>query len=841
MLKQFKILGSFLLIIQISIAQNVSTPYSQDNQLDINNAGIEEISKLPVSKEIAIDLYQRILYRGNFKSVYELRRIDGIDQRLFNQLKPLIRIEPFSALTTVQEKIEQIYYRLERWSSSEGVNDAFIDLWIEKALDPMNVNKARYNELVNLQNVSPIDAAAIINHRKDVHWISTERNLRYTPGLSNYAYRTARYFLDYKDVKDGHNWHGNIMLRIDNTPFMADEGEQAQEAGLSAISGDVSSGYNLLPNVYYKARFSFLQDYKMGFSYSRNLNEPTHYLNEGSFRIPDGKFYLGLENLKLGVVNLRKLYLGNYSVTLGQGIIMENTDFFTPRKSGYGFRKRFKGISGDNSRTRQYTLKGIAAEADYKNISAIGFVSYDSRDAILNKAVQNDSLEVRAFNQLIVLDQRFEYALDDESRGPDQLNLSWLDAVNELTYGGHLQYDFIPGTYLGLSLYESAYDRPLEPHYEEIVEADNLDRLVTADSEIKQSYGGSISRSSNPFWADALSFRRVYGFDFQTVINNVAIQGEWGELDKGGSLFKLGDDPKAFVVSAYAQFPTFNILALYRNYDVGFDNPYQRSFSNYHRFKGSIYEDYYYLQSVLYGQLYENNPQPQSEEGFYLNSFYQVNRKITARFQYDNWIRKPDGAKHYRLVGTVDYRPVFPLRIQLRQKWQAREEDNDITIGYYKNLEFRGRIRMRLSNYNSLGLMYTSSKLIVHPRPRVFGDMVLDGQAITANYIHNFNKYLKITGMLSYYKGFLWNFEDTQFVVMDSEHGAIRYWLSVYMRLNSYFSMRLKYTAENHKPGTSVNYDPWESTINDNPGKMFAADCKRNYISLFYVEFNYNF
>ena len=76
---------------------------------------------------------------------------------------------------------------------------------------------------------------------------------------------------------------------------------------------------------------------------------------------------------------------------------------------------------------------------------------------------------------------------------------------------------------------------------------------------------------------------------------------------------------------------------------------------------------------------------------------------------------------------------------------------------------------------------------------------------------------------------------------MDSEHGAIRYWLSVYMRLNSYFSMRLKYTAENHKPGTSVNYDPWESTINDNPGKMLAADCKRNYISLFYVEFNYNF
>ena len=49
-------------------------------------------------------------------------------------------------------------------------------------------------------------------------------------------------------------------------------------------------------------------------------------------------------------------------------------------------------------------------------------------------------------------------------------------------------------------------------------------------------------------------------------------------------------DPEAFVLSSYFQFDNFNLLALYRNYDLRYDNPYQRSFSNYQRYKTSIFE-----------------------------------------------------------------------------------------------------------------------------------------------------------------------------------------------------------------------------------------------------------
>ena len=78
-------------------------------------------------------------------------------------------------------------------------------------------------------------------------------------------------------------------------------------------------------------------------------------------------------------------------------------------------------------------------------------------------------------------------------------------------------------------------------------------------------------------------------------IRNIALQGEYGVLDKNGDMKVNGSDPKAFVFSGYAQFNNFSLLVVYRDYDLGFDNPYQRSFSNYSRYKGSIFEDTFYL------------------------------------------------------------------------------------------------------------------------------------------------------------------------------------------------------------------------------------------------------
>ncbi len=808
--------------------------------LDINNAALTEIEKLPVSQDIAERIFQRILYKGDFKSIYELREIKGVDQQVLNRLKPLIRIEPYRPRTRWEEKVEEIYYRLERWSGDEGVDDALVDLWIDRSLEPYNVNHISYEDLINLQNISPVDAVAILNYRNEIGEIRSERDLRGVSGLSYYGYRNVRNFLDYgdTDIEEEKGFHGHVSTRVDNTPFFTEEDAASTQAGLSSLEQTLRTfGSSFVPNFYYKMRFTLNQKYKFGYTYVRRLSEPSYYYNSGPLQIPEGKFYFGVENIPLGGLNLRKLYLGHYSLSIGQGVIMENVDFFTPRKSGYGYRKRFNGLSGDISRTREFVLRGVAAEIEFQNFRGIFFGSSADRDAILNTQISDSSVG-RGINQFVVLNQRFQYALDDEVRGPSDLNLSWLKSVREITYGTHLEYDFFPGTSVGFTYYESAYNRPLEPVISEIVSPENMQRLVTTDNEIRAAYGFDISRGSNPFWDDAVSFRRVYGFNFQTVLSNVAIQGEWGELDKGGAFFKLGDDPKAFVLSVYTQFNNLNLLALYRNYDLAYDNPYQRSFSNYRRYKGTIYEDYFYLQSSLYGQLYATNPQPQAEEGYYLNAFYQFNRNMTIRMEYDNWTRKADLARQYRLVGTVNIRPVFPVRIQLRQKWQARNKENDLTLSYFENFEFRGRIDLRLSGYDNIGLLYVKSMLLVRPRPRVFGDITPPSEAVGMGFTHNFNNNLRLSGSIILYKGFLWNFEDTQFMVMDSQRGALRTWWSLYARLNPHFSMRFKYTYDHHQPMTNISFNDVRDPVT---GKAYATDILRKGDNMFLVEFDYNF
>ena len=95
--------------------------------------------------------------------------------------------------------------------------------------------------------------------------------------------------------------------------------------------------------------------------------------------------------------------------------------------------------------------------------------------------------------------------------------------------------------------------------------------------------------------------------------------------------------------------------------------------------------------------------------------------------------------------------------------------------------------------------------------------------------------------MLAYYKGFLWNFEDTQFAVMDSPRGALRYWFSLYMRLDHHLSFRLKYTGEHQKAVSNVQFDAWPSTLEQNPDKRFGTQWLRKITNLYFVEFNYNF
>jgi hypothetical protein len=298
-----------------------------------------------------------------------------------------------------------------------------------------------------------------------------------------------------------------------------------------------------------------------------------------------------------------------------------------------------------------------------------------------------------------------------------------------------------------------------------------------------------------------------------SVVNNYTFQFEYGELQRTDSS-EVGKDPHALVASAYAQWSSLSLLALYRDYGVGYDNPYCRGFSNYARYKGTTYEDEFYLTNPVFAQLQRNTPVPQAERGMYLETRYQMSRPLTVDAEIDNWTRVADQSDYYRWVAKVTYRPVWPLLIRIRQKLQGRwlhDPDKETGFTTYEN---RLNVEYRLSRFDNLQLLYATGYTRFTPRPRLVGEpdptgeSPIDAQtaspteALGAQLTHYFSPRLRVRAAWYIYDGFFWNFEDSDFAVLDGR--SARWWISVSNRFSDALAVRFKITGDSSYPKTFI-------------------------------------
>ena len=772
----------------------------------INSATIEELKSLPLSENQIADVYDFILFQGPVSDIYDLIKISSLDAKDIESLKSLVSIKDNKNINIRASRISDRYRKVENWTSEEGANEGLVEVWLDRLAEPKNINSATWNDLMALQNVSPVDAVAVMK-RIDEGKITYPKALRGAIGLSYWGYRNMVDFFTYDDTDTTdsfHFWYNTTYKTLPSTTSFDDEVGMVDQ--ISDHPGDL----------HHKMVATFGRHWKLSLATHRQLGEKVYDFKVGDFEVPNSKWSLTYRDLKLGSLKIDRVILGNFSATIGQGVIFENTDFFSPRRSGYSWSRRVHGVFPDISRTRQYALRGAAFQAGNKIIDLMGFVSRNKRDAILNIA---DS----SVASMITL-----YPRTNSGFGADSLLMPMLETLEEVTYGGSVRLIPLYGTFIGFSAYESLYDRPIRPDIATTVIADaNEGKFLTsigntADTEIAAMYS---SYGESSFWDKAKSFRRVFGMDFSTVIRNIALQGEYGILDKNGDMKVNGSDPKAFVFSGYAQFNNFSLLVVYRDYDLGFDNPYQRSFSNYSRYKGSIFEDTFYLEDPIYGFLYTGQAQPQSEKGIYINSRYQPHRALVLSGDFDTWTRVADQARYFRTVMRAQYRPVFNMRFSIRHKWQKRGSMNHLDPSAYYSQETIIRSQIRLSGYDQIELMWVRSWVDFSNRRRLTNDLTSGGEepslvgsagtgseAIGFKVTHNFNQRMKAMGQVIFYNGFIWNFEDTDFRVFDSNSDAVRYWLSLFSRINDRWAVRLKWTVDSSAPVTNYIFEPSDPT-----------------------------
>ena len=768
----------------------------------LNEASLGEIKALPITEAQAEALYDYVIFQGPLTEIYEILNIPEFDIETLNQLKPIISLT-IQTQDANHSRLQDRYRKVENWTSTEGANEGLIEVWLDRLSEPINVNHATYDDLMSLQNVSPVDAVSVIKRQKEGS-INYPKALRGATNLSYWGYKNMVDFFTYGEddpTKTSHFWYNTTYKTVPSTNSFDEE------------VGSTTPLSNHPGNLQHKMIYTSGGTWKLGYAYHRKMGEQNRYISQ--VYIPEGKLALTFRNLSLGKLKINRLILGNFSATMGQGVVFESTDFFAPRRSGYGWSRRVVGAFPDLSQSYEYGLNGVALQTHLGKVDAFGFVSMNSRDAVTNA----DS----SFSSFITLYPRTDTGYNGLLLNP------MLDQVKEMTYGGNIRYSFSPGMILGFSSYESLYDKELSPQIAKTVIATDAEgKYLTsignsADTEIAAMYA---SKAESPLWENAKAMRRVFGSDFTAVINNLALQAEYGVLDKDGIIGDFSTDPSAFVGSAYLQFNSLNFLVVYRDYDLGFDNPYQRSFSNYQRFKGTIFEDTFYLEDPIYGFLYSSSAQPQAERGIFFSSRYQFDRQFVVSTDFDTWTRVADNARYYRSVVKLQYRPVFNYRFNIRQKWQMRGGYNMMDPSTFYSRETIVRAQLRLSRFDNLELIYVNStvdfsnrrRLTIDPTtgrsPALVGSAGTGSEAVGFKVTHNFTDRFKIMSQAMIYNGFIWNFEDTDFRVFDSSSDALRWWVAIFSRVGDNWAVRLKWTTDTASPITNYAFPPEDASAN---------------------------
>lgn len=761
--------------------------------VDLNSASLEAILALPVPPDVARRIYDYRVYERFYANVFELMEVEGLTAEMLERLKPLVATMPPTVTDASIARLSASFRQVQDFLGEEGASEGLADEYLDRLRNPENINDLDLYDLMSFQNISPVDAAAIVRARSRLGSIEDDRQLRGIDGLRYFSYRNLRDFVVYSDEQQSPTaLTGFYQTRFWETPFSDTEDELGNFAsGRPRGRYTVDQVDQFQPGWLTKVRLSHVDGVQGGLVTAREFGESDW--NETT------KAYAAVTDRRAGGFRLKSLVVGNFRVAYGLGLVMDNTDYIKFRKTGYGFDTRPLGVYGDLSRSYEYALNGVAAEATWGPVLASFFASGGEKDGILN--------DDGTINRYVVMRPRpaAEWLEDRTVAGvPTGLRR---DAFEEDLLGGNLKFMLAPGSFIGVSGYEARYDRGFRADETTLVTDTSL--LEARDAEIWNGYTSVYTDENDE--TQTYKFRRILGAEAQAVVANVALQGEYAFLqDPRRDLFHK-DNPDAYVINAFSQWSNLHLLAIWRDYDVGFDNPYARAFSNDSRYEMTLLDSPFRLNDDLYTWLETGSPQPKAEKGLFLDMRYRLSRNLVlSGLQFDQWQRKADGADMMRYTIKGEYQPIFNLRLRVRHRYSSRSELDPGDVRKFRNWETRWNATFLLSDNNRLGFTYMTSNVMFPPRARLsgtagsavgdpsVGTAGMPAFALEARYEHSLSPGLQIAFASSVYDGFVWNFEGNEFVLLDGN--GFRNWVQIESRISDRLLCQLKVTRDHNLP-----------------------------------------
>lgn len=679
--------------------------FSPDKQLDINNASFDEIRQLPVDSITAQKIYEYLWMYGRLNSIYDLLKIPGITPEKLKELKPLIYISRRDWEEIQEENLLRIQRRL---ASEDGPSKAVVEDWQDLLVDPLNINRATVDDLLRLENVSLLDAVAVVKYLKGGGKIESRRDLASrVDGLSTYGYRGMRNYVSYTDRAPRDRWGGNYRIKFATDPGwdgVVEPGDFA--AALKTLATDTAefrqAGYTDEEIEFFRQQLNVESSYR---GQMRNEAVASHrlrlrlgeklrlagWLGQNFYEpraISDVKGYLTVD----GLGPVERLMVGDYRLALGQGILLDNNSELLPRVAN-----RTEGLFGDLNENPGFGMRGAAGKVRLGRAGFLGFFSRANRDAIVNP----DS----TVNWFIVSNPRYP---------------TFQDALQETSTGGSFRFDlsglgFLPvGTRIGASVLSSRMSRDFQP------KARFLD--LPGDAEILDD--------PNYLRLNTGRARLFYGADFRTAIENFSLEGEFAQQQRGGN---------AYLIKARTQYDYLYVNVLYRHYDVKYVNHYNRGYCEELRFENTILEKPYRLIDPAFAAL-QDFPMPKAEEGVMVETRYQISRAVTITRAYlDLWRNLAWGSDNCRFQAEIEYRPVFGVRLRFKQKVQLRENPKQAVPIHSLSLESTLRAMLALSNWDYLTTEVRSGRTVLTPTLEYNDEASINGDFIAVQWEHNFS------------------------------------------------------------------------------------------------------
>lgn len=322
---------------------------------------------------------------------------------------------------------------------------------------PLNLNKATQTDFENLRLLSAEQIKSIISHREKKNNYITLLELQAVLGLETVLKIQPFVVVDgsFEDTQIPINqW----FIRGKHDVFMRAERRLEGSKGYNTVQGTPSGegGYQGNPLKFYtRYRYTFNTRLSYGFTLEQDAGEkltsPFLDFHSVHFKIND---------LKRG---LKTLCLGDYSVSLGQGLIHENGFSLGKSSMVLSVEKSNLPIKPYTSSNEANFMRGIAVQFVLPRFGGRGaegvfFASYRKRDGNEQRPVNIQRLD-NTDNELIISALQFSGLHRTQNEMADK------NTVKALTMGGRLLKNIKRGS-IAFNTVFNQFDKKIEPRDE---------------------------------------------------------------------------------------------------------------------------------------------------------------------------------------------------------------------------------------------------------------------------------------------------------------------------------------------------------------------------------------